>query len=62
MYYAYGLSIVAGAPVAVAAWVSGWSPFAISVATTVAVAAASPLSFRFSRVLWLHMDQTFDPR
>ena len=62
MYYSYGISIGVGLPVAVAGWLAGWGPGAIGIAATAAIALAAPLSFRYSRVLWLHMDQAFDPR
>jgi uncharacterized protein (DUF983 family) len=62
MYYSYAIAIAAGAPPAAAAFLLGWSTGAVTAAATVAVALASPLAFRLSRVLWLHMDQAFDPR
>ena len=62
MYYSYAISIAAGAPFAIAGLVFDWPTWVAGLAATGAIALASPVSFRLSRVLWLHMDQTFDPR
>jgi hypothetical protein len=62
MYYSYAISIGVGLPVAVAGWLAGWGTGTIGIAATAAIVVAAPLSFRYSRVLWLHMDQAFDPR
>jgi uncharacterized protein (DUF983 family) len=62
MYYSYAISIAAGAPPAITGMVLDWPTWATGLAATAAIALASPISFRLSRVLWLHMDQAFDPR
>jgi len=62
MYFSYGLSILAGLPAFLAAWNAGWEPFPTGLVVTACIAAATPLSWRLSRVLWLHLDQSFDPR
>jgi hypothetical protein len=62
MYYSYALSLVWGTPVAVAVALAGGSVPAIGFSAAGAMALLSPVTFRFSRVLWLHMDQAFDPR
>jgi len=62
MYYSYAIAIAACAPVAVVGWWAGWSMLAIGIAGSAAILLVAPLGFRLSRVLWLHMDQAFDPR
>jgi len=62
MYYSYAISIAACAPVAVLGWWAGWGMTTVAVAGIAAILLAAPFGFRYSRVLWLHMDQAFDPR
>ncbi len=62
MYYSYGMAVILLVPLGIVAWVyelsAGWLGFIAVLQTTL----LSPLIFRYSRVLWLHMDQRFDPR
>ena len=62
MYYSYALSTAAGLPAFLLLWRAGWEPFPTGLVVTACIAAATPFSWRLSRVLWLHMDQSFDPR
>ena len=62
MYYSYAIALAGGVPVAAAVGAAGGSTLAVGAAATAAVVLVSPLAFRFSRVLWLHMDQSLDPR
>lgn len=62
MYYSYGISIAVAVPVAIVGWLAGWETRTVAFAGTGAMVLVAPLGFRLSRVLWLHMDQTFDPR
>ena len=62
MYYSYGLSLAAGTPAAVYGIAADWPAWATALAATGAILLCLPWSFRLSRVLWLHMDQAFDPR
>jgi hypothetical protein len=62
MYYSYAVAIAACTPVVIFGWWAAWSTLAIALAGTAAVVLVAPLGFRLSRVLWLHMDQAFDPR
>jgi hypothetical protein len=62
MYFSYAMAVAAAAPVVAAGLALGWSHPAIGAAAgAVLVLLAVPL-FRYSRVLWLHFDQHFDPR
>jgi uncharacterized protein (DUF983 family) len=62
MYLSYGLGILATAPV--------WLPMAllgrplreVLLAVGGLLIVGSPWLFRYSRVLWLHLDQAIDPR
>jgi hypothetical protein len=62
MYCSYAIAVAAATPPAIAAWIAGWSPATVSLAALAAIRIASPLAFRLSRVLRLHMDQALDPR
>jgi len=62
MYYSYAVAIAACIPVALLGWWAGWSTLAIGFAGSAAMILVAPFGFRVSRVLWLHMDQAFDPR
>jgi uncharacterized protein DUF983 len=62
MYFSYAMAVAAAAPVVAVGLLRGWSYPAIgAVSGAVLVLLAVPL-FRWSRVLWLHFDQHFDPR
>ena len=62
MYYSYALSILAGLPAFAILWAADFGPVPIGLAATACIAAATPFCWRLSRVLWLHMDHSFDPR
>jgi ABC-type spermidine/putrescine transport system permease subunit II len=62
MYYSYAIAIAACAPAALIGWWAGWPVWGVGIAGSAAMLLVAPLGFRFSRVLWLHMDQAFDPR
>jgi len=62
MYFSYAMAVAAAAPVVAAGLALGWSyPLIGAAAGAVLVLLAVPL-FRYSRVIWLHFDQHFDPR
>jgi hypothetical protein len=62
MYLSYGVAIIVTSPV----WlVMIWLERSVGEVLLVIVpllVAGSPWLFRYARVLWLHLDQTFDPR
>lgn len=62
MYFSYGLGLLAiGAPVTWLIFVRAHPWLVVGVAAALLLLLA-PLLFRYSRVLWLHFDQHFDPR
>ena len=62
MYFSYAMAVAAATPVVVVGLSLGWSyPAVGAVAGALLVLLAVPL-FRYSRVIWLHFDQHFDPR
>jgi hypothetical protein len=63
MYVSYALGVITVLPVGVLlAVVLRW-PLALALGLTVLQAILSmPLFLRFSRVIWLYMDQMIDPR
>ena len=40
----------------------GFTAASIYIVSCLFLAAASPFLFRYSRVLWIHLDQVIDPR
>ena len=62
MYLSYGLGIFATAPVWVTMMLLGRSLGEVLLASGTLLIAGSPWLFRYSRVLWLYLDQAFDPR
>jgi hypothetical protein len=62
MYFSYGLAILAALPLCVWLFFRKVDPLWNALAGTVLIALLSPLLIRYSRVIWLHFDQRFDPR
>ena len=63
MYVSYGMALALGTPLAVALMVFGDFSANQSVLTVGAIIPfLTPLLFRYSRVLWMHLDQLLDPR
>jgi uncharacterized protein (DUF983 family) len=62
MYFSYGLAIISGAPTLFLMLGLGAANLWIVLALACQLALSSPLLFRYSRVMWLHFDQIFDPR
>ena len=62
MYFSYAMSLPSGAALLFAIWFgSGWT-FGISMLATMMIYLPFvPSIFRYSRVLWLHFDRSFDP-
>ena len=62
MYFSYGMAVIVATPVVLAGLAWDWSyPQTGAVAGALLVVLA-PLLFRYSRVIWMYMDQYFDPR
>jgi heme/copper-type cytochrome/quinol oxidase subunit 4 len=63
MYISYGLGVLTVLPVAVLlAIVVEWPLAVVLVIACVQTLASVPFFLRYSRAIWLHLDQSFDPR
>lgn len=62
MYFSYAMAVAAATPLVVVGLARGWSYPWIGVLDGVLLVALTPWIFRYSRVIWLHFDQHFDPR
>lgn len=62
MYFSYALAIAAVLPIIVAMLLLGFGAAAIYIVSCLFLVAASPFLFRYSRVLWIYLDQMIDPR
>ncbi len=63
MYFSYGMGLALGAPMALLLMVFwNFSMNEFLLALLLALALFSPLLFRYSRILWMHLDQCVDPR
>jgi hypothetical protein len=62
MYFSYGLALFAGLVPFLLLWDFGLPPFTVGAIVTAWIALWAPLLWRYSRVIWLHMDQFLDPR
>jgi uncharacterized protein (DUF983 family) len=62
MYVSYAMSLPSGVALLFAVWYgTGWS-FSLSLLTTMLIYLPFvPVIFRYSRVIWLHLDRSFDP-
>ena len=62
MYFSYALALAAVLPLIVAMLILGFGAGAIYLASLLFLVALAPFVFRYSRVLWIHLDQVIDPR
>ena len=62
MYFSYAMAVAAATPLVALGLVFGWSYPLIGVLAGAELVLLSPLVYRYSRVIWLHFDQHFDPR
>jgi uncharacterized protein (DUF983 family) len=62
MYLSYGLRLLTTAPVWLPMALLGRSLGEVLLAVGGLLIAGSPWLFRYSRVLWLYLDQAIDPR
>lgn len=62
MFAAYGLGFLVLIPVSIFLAMREVSVMTFSLATIAQVVILWPLIFRYSRVIWLHVDQVLDPR
>lgn len=62
MYFSYGLGVAAVTPLVLALLL--WTDLSLTNVGWISgleLLVLSPWLFRYSRVIWLHLDQTFDP-
>lgn len=63
MYVSYGLGMLTVLPVGVLlAVVLKWSLFIVIPFVIIQTIVSMPFFLRFSRIIWLYLDQSFDPR
>lgn len=62
MFAAYGLGFLVLIPVSIYLAMHDVAVMTFSLATIAQVVILWPLIFRYSRVIWLHVDQVLDPR
>jgi uncharacterized protein (DUF983 family) len=62
MFFAYVLGFLIITPVALYLYIRGTTTVEFSVVISVILLVIWPWIFRYSRVLWMHVDQLLDPR
>jgi uncharacterized protein (DUF983 family) len=62
MFVAYVIGFLILAPLALFLYFAGVSPLTFLLIISGVLLVAWPLVFRYSRVIWLHVDQMIDPR
>lgn len=62
MYFSYALAVLIVLPVIAVMVMSGFAAAPIYLTSTATLIILAPWLFRYSRVLWLYMDQVIDPR
>ena len=63
MYFGYGMALALSVPLVLVLLVfGGFSVNEVILTLGVTITFLSPLLFRYSRILWMHFDQFWDPR
>lgn len=62
MYFGYFVGLLTLIPLVVLAFVLDWNGWIAGILAQVQIILLLPLLFRYSRVIWLHMDELIDPR
>jgi uncharacterized protein (DUF983 family) len=62
MFFAYAMGFVILAPTALYLYIQGVSTFWFTAIISAEILLLWPLIFRYSRLLWMHLDQLLDPR
>ena len=63
MYFGYGMALALSVPLVLVLLVfGGFSVKVVILTLGVTLTFLSPLLFRYSRILWMHFDQFWDPR
>src|SRR5262245_21468351 len=61
MYFSYAIAVAVATPLVIVGLANGWSYPLIGILDGVLLVALTPWIFRYSRVIWIHFDQYFDP-
>lgn len=62
MYLSYGMAVALSAPLTLLLLLLGLPDWIIMFATAFELSLFLPFVFRYSRVVWLHLDQFLSPR
>jgi hypothetical protein len=62
MYFSYALAGLIGIPLAIVIHFLNLTFLWVIMIPAITLFALTPWIFQYSRVLWLHLDQWFDPR
>ena len=62
MYFSYALALAEVLPLIVAMLLLGFGAAPIYIACCLVLVVSAPFLFRYSRVIWIHLDQVIDPR
>ena len=62
MYFSYAMAVIAATPLVLIGLAADWTYPFIGVIAGAELVVLTPFIFRYSRVLWMYMDQYFDPR
>ncbi len=62
IFFGYVLGFLIALPVCIFLLLIGAPIIWYLVGVTIVLAPLSPLIFRYSRILWMHLDELFDPR
>jgi uncharacterized protein (DUF983 family) len=62
MYFSYGLGVLSALPLCLTLFFLEVPAVWNGLAGAAQISLLSPMLIRYSRVLWLHFDQRFDPR
>ena len=62
MYFSYGLALITGTPTLILLLLLHTSNLLIMLILSLQLTLSTPWLFRYSRLIWLHLDQVVDPR
>ena len=62
MYFSYALALAEVLPIIAAMILFGFTAASIYLASCLVLLVSAPFLFRYSRVLWIYLDQVIDPR
>ena len=62
MYFGYFVGLLTLVPLVILTFVFDWNAWIAALIAELQIIALLPFLFRYSRVIWLHMDELIDPR